>query len=138
MKPIEMGKKCRFRDPEVTPPVRILCTDAPGVKPVIVLCSDGSIIRTYADGKVNASGEESPYDLIEVSEWEDFKIDEPVMVKLDSHMEWCKRYYAGADDKSGKPTTFIHGATSWTNEGFTPVGWDYCRRPTEEELELKG
>lgn len=87
-------------------------------------------VRQYtANGKV-MENQDSPLDLIEVSEWDDFKVDEPVLVR---HLEgtWLRRNFAGV--VNGKPTTWAHGTVEWTSAGQTST-WDECRRPEPEEI----
>ena len=69
-------------------------------------------------------------DLIEVSPYDDFKIDDPVMVSLNG-VYWERGYFAGVNTK-GMPTAFDSGSTSWS--AFAACNWIYCRRPTQEEL----
>lgn len=78
------------------------------------------------------------HDLVEVSEYEDFKIDDPVMVRDNEGEEWVRRYFAGVD-ANGFPLTWCYGATSWTNENKQnqAVNWRECRKPTAEELKVK-
>lgn len=69
-------------------------------------------------------------DLIEVSPWNDFKIDEPVIAT--SCGEISKRYFAGVS-KGGLPTVWPHGATRWSG-GDKRIMCESIRRPTEDEL----
>jgi len=66
--------------------------------------------------------------------YDDFKIDEPVMVSLDNKA-WYRRHFAGVS-ADGRPQTWSDGRTSFTvapgHCGVTT--WDECRRPTPEEL----
>jgi len=62
---------------------------------------------------------ETPLDLIEVSPYEDWKIDDKVIFwnndgKFDNIIYEEKGYFAGLDHK-GRPTVFNNGATSWSN-----------------------
>lgn len=65
----------------------------------------------------------------EWNEWEDFKIDDPVMVSMDGNI-WHKRYFAGLFEQ--RPTAWNDGSTSWT--GYEWATWNYCRKPTPEEM----
>ena len=68
-----------------------------------------------------------------VTPWDDFKIDDPVMVRNECNdPSWHCRYFAGVGNN--RPLTFAGSATSWSNEVAFTVGWDECRRPTAEEL----
>ena len=53
----------------------------------------------------------------EIGAYEDFKIDEPVMVKLFEGKVWEKRYFAGVD-QGGRPRTWSDGKTKWSARGF--------------------
>ena len=68
-------------------------------------------------------------DLIEVSPYGDFKIDDKVLVWND--MVGCtekrKRYFAGVNEY-GRPTTFVNGATSWTASSDCRTHWDNCEK----------
>lgn len=68
--------------------------------------------------------------LVEISPYENFKKDDPVMVS-DSGNNWYKRYFSHVEN--GTPFAFIDGATSWSKTAGAET-WAYCRRPTEEEL----
>ena len=133
MNDIEMGKKYRTRNGRT---VRVICVDAKGTKPVVslVLARDNSesVIRSGPKGELYI-GEEDELDLIEVTPYDDFKIDEPVMVRCheDAANLWVKRYFAGV--MSGQPYTWDFGATSWSADNGYKSRWDECRRPTVEE-----
>jgi len=125
---ISMNKKYRTRDGR---DVEILKVDA-GLKGDldIIAIVNGDIYTYYSDGKYGLGGE-LPLDLIEVSPYEDFEIDEPVMVSDFDCLFWNKRYFAGINDR-GKPMAWSNGKTSWLSNGEKRT-WSYCRRPTEEE-----
>ena len=134
---IDINKKYKTRDGRE---VRIYATDGCGAFPVhgAIKRDDGwsAPLVWTEDGKFNLDVDEKPMDLVEVSEWDDFKIDDPVMVArmgndLSEISGWSKRYFAGVS-KLGKPETFIDGATAWSSHG--KIEWDLCRRPTPEEL----
>ena len=130
MNKIEMGKTYRLRDGR---PARVICVDAKGEQPVVALVPniDGEYtIRTSLVGEFYTN-QEHDLDLIEVGPYDDFKIDEPVMVRDDSENKWIRRYFAGVAP-DGRATTWNVGATSWTTESRT--SWNFCRRPTPEEL----
>ena len=81
-------------------------------------------------------GQQDPKDIVSVvSEWDEFIIDEPVMVKNRDNEPWLRRYFAGVDFEHGHPTAWMNGKTSWTAESRSP--WIQCRKPTQEELESK-
>ena len=131
MNNIEMGKKYRTRDGR---PARVLCVDAKGTQPVIALVSNGngeSIVRTSLAGEFYAGDDVHELNLIEVGPYDDFEIDEPVMVRNNA-AEWERRHFAGISDK-GSPMTWNHGMTSWSAAELKS-SWDECHRPTPEEL----
>ena len=65
--------------------------------------------------------------------YEDFKIDEPVMVRDEDSEIWNRRYFAGVSD-CGKPMTYPHGITWWTSNFCVTNVWNQCMKPTKEEL----
>ena len=67
-----------------------------------------------------------------VTPWDDFKVDEPVMVREDTKAPWQKRHFAGVG-KDGQPMAWADGRTSFTTEEM-PMRWHDCRWPTEEEM----
>ena len=73
-------------------------------------------------------------DLIEVTPYDDFKVDEPVMVR-NGRDKWLRRYFAGVSSNN-KPMVWANGATSWSaaHECASALICYECRRPTEEEL----
>lgn len=126
---ISMDKKYRTRSGITIR--RVLCTDgAASYYPVVAETVEGRIVQY--DTRGNAAGGAYSLDLIEVSPYEDFKIDDPVMVKVNSCAGWYRRYFAGiAPD--GKPMAFVSGCDSWTSHKVVER-WDECRKPTAEEL----
>ena len=133
---IDMSKKYQTvggdtDDGEFPEPVRIVCVDGPGNYPVLGFVGDDTkSYRWTIGGKARGEGISSMHDLVEVSPWHDYKIDEPVMVNIAGG--WRKRYFAGISD-NGKPMTWLNGSTSWSNE-WKPVEYHSVRRPTEGEL----
>lgn len=131
---ISMNKKYQTRSGL---PVRILCVDAKTEDyPVIGLISVKTGEKTSSftkDGNFLTTGESGKYDLIEVSPYADFKVDEPVMVRDADSQPWQRRYFAKVD-VDGNPTTWCDCATSWSVEGGAVIWWNQCRRPTPEEL----
>lgn len=118
-------------------PARIICDDARGGYPFVALLKGGDeeVTRWYTDEGIDSCGGPD-FDLIEVSAYDDFKIDDPVMVR-DTLYGWVPRYFAGIDS-GGRPKVFAGGATSFTGT-FLPdkkryAIYDECRRPTEAEL----
>lgn len=118
---IDMKKKYRTRDGH---DVRILCVDRLPTKSnsntVVALVKEpdgvgeGTIV-------VNKYGNLCEYgdcllDLVEVSLWDDFKIDDRVYYSKDG-LYWMRGHFAGISD--GKPTVFYCGATSFSNNTGT-------------------
>jgi len=122
-----MGKKYKYRNGE---PARVLCTDRPsdGSLHVISIEEDGDIICHTLEGYFYSDKTASNYDLIEVSPYEDFKIDDKVIVWDIKGMHF-RRHFAGVD-KEGRPLTWVGGLTSYT--GHHTNDWDYCEKYTGE------
>ncbi|UCV26767.1 hypothetical protein [Ferribacterium limneticum] len=132
---IDINKKYRTRDGH---PVRILCCDKLGdCFPVVALISypkghEETNLYTL-NGRYNSVGTDQR-DLIEVSPYEDFVIDEPVMVRHSASDPWRRRHFAGVSE-AGSPISWSDGQTSFTSS--TKLAWTECRRPTPEELANK-
>lgn len=146
---ISMDKKYKYRNGI---PARVLCIDSGRAKyPVLSLPPDGTPIFHTANGRYyfnNSPDSLHAFDLIEVSPYEDFKIDEPVVVWQNHNDPATKyiRYFAGVSD-TGLPTTWIGGATSWSVEENTDLieqkknihtcslfkVWDNCMRLSDYE-----
>jgi len=129
---ISMDKTYKTRD---GCDVRIACVNAGSNAPVVAVVNNETIVYN-ADGRFFTSIQnESVWDLIEVSPYADFKIDEPVMVRNSKGQDWTCRYFAGVD-LEGNAKAFVGGANSWTKSGDDQGHtWNQCRRPTAEELE---
>jgi hypothetical protein len=116
-------------------PVRVLCIDADGDYPVIAQIN-GKEIETYTSAGTWALDFENHFkDLIEVNPYDDFKIDDKVMVSVNG-VQWFKRHFAGVSTlPSGNQVAlaFDYGATLWSEDGNTS-DWIFCRKPTAEEL----
>ena len=128
---ITMDKKYRCRDGV---PVTVLAVGLNAHGSVVAvrhnINSVDVVITLTSDGRWGNYDHQC--DLIELSPYDDFKVDDKVMVSRDGEV-WFKRYFAGVD-KDGKPTAFCDGATSWVKTKASPIRWKYCRRPTPEEL----
>jgi hypothetical protein len=125
---ISMDKKYKYRNGE---PARVLCVDrANSTVPVVALTKDG-VITLHTDTGRYLIELESGLDLIEVNPWDDFKIDEPVLVRDSDDTDWMRACFAGVDSK-GNPTSWFNGKNSWTTSSI--IIWRQCRRPTPEEL----
>lgn len=94
--------------------------------PYIAVVLLPSLFRWYAeDGISTYKGAR----LREMNEWEDFKKDDPVMIRSPGS-DWSKRYFSHV--RGGFPYVFMEGKTSWTARDTILVL--ECRHPTEEEL----
>jgi hypothetical protein len=126
---ISMSKKYRTVSGK---PVELLAVNAnvDSSYNVIGICN-GSVATWDKEG--HYIGSHSAMSLVEISEYDDFKVDDPVMVRDYFEDDWEKRYFAGIN-KEGKPTTFVDGSTSWSNSSCPALSWNYCRNPTAEEL----
>ena len=124
---IQMDKKYKTRDGLA---VRILCVDNYNnqTHPVIGLVSNGVVASYQTNGKYLWDAD-SCNDLVEIKPYEDFKIDEPVMVQDKQAKGWYRGHFAGVRD--GKVTIWCSGGTSFTTTH--KVSWDECRRPTSLE-----
>lgn len=92
-------------------------------------------LETYHDdGRVRLDKQPSENDLVEISPFDQFKIDDLVMVRDYKERTWNRRYFAGVDEK-GRAKAWDAGTTSWSVEDRDDYSsWDECRRPTPEEL----
>jgi hypothetical protein len=68
--------------------------------------------------------------LFEVSPYDDFKIDDKVLVRECPEDAGLRRYFAGVA-KDGRPRAWNGGATSWTAHGEDPTAWEYCEKVEE-------
>ena len=124
-------------------PVRIICLDRidsqwPGIGLYEIApgCNEGILF-------INPQGQYSlplqlvlPQNLIEVTPWGDFQIDEKVMVRSSAVEFWIRQHFAGISEGS-KPMTWNNGYSSWTtydNNDANKTSWTECRRPTPEGL----
>lgn len=129
--PIEMHKKYKTRYGH---PVRILCVDHKDVNEqaysvvALVITEAGEEVQVYSKTGQYFIDDYSALDLIEVQPWDDFKIDDPVIVS-DNGLSWSKRYFAGVNS-NGLPTAFNNGTTSFTVPHPTHITeWNYCKKP---------
>lgn len=78
------------------------------------------------DGSFITINAESCLDLIEISPYADFKIDDKVLVWSDLQPRKLKRHFAGLNNK-GLPTAFHQGKTSFTSDDDdSKIAWNYC------------
>lgn len=79
--------------------------------------------------------------LEEIPLYEDFKMDEPVLVRDSEDDSWRHRFFKRVD-KNGRAITWVNGTSSWfyrpasviENGEMSETDWKFCRRPTQEEL----
>jgi len=108
---------------------RVLAVDCAGDYPAAIELGDGRIINFTENGYFLDVKSDHQYNLIEVSPYADFKTDDKVMVSNDG-IRWHPRHFD--EEMYEVAWCFNEGGTSWTREGSCL--WNYCRRPTEEEL----
>lgn len=121
MSKIGMNKKYKTRGGL---DARILCIDSGHPNyPVVAIIGNYPMTFT-SQGSFDISWNESEEALIEVSPYEDYKVDDKVFVSMDGD-SWEKRYFAYV--KNGAPWTWSHGATSWSAGGNTSI-WNYCKK----------
>jgi hypothetical protein len=75
----------------------------------------------------------------EITPWDDFVINEPVMVRDSEEAEWQSAHFAKVVE--GVPCVWPDGKTSWTTTSASFLqkrmhACEYCRRPTQEELQV--
>ena len=133
MQKIDISKKYRTRSGYG---VEILKTSLRNsVFPVVAIINtaEKQILAGFTEyGKFYGDGE-SDMDLVEVSPYEDFVVDEPVMVRDNEYEQWKKAHFAGVSCR-GYAKTWQDGETSWTSYDASMLTWQFCRRPTPEEL----
>lgn len=131
---VEMNKTYKTRNGM---PVRILCNDLrnstytviaavydqeTGCESTISLSSTGAYIED----------EEHDFDIIEVTPYDDFKVDDLCVVwEVENSKEF--RYFS--HEKENLAWCFGSGGTSYTRAATT--SWTNCRKPTEEEIKTK-
>lgn len=126
---IDINKK--YRTKEYGYNVRIICTDAVsegGLYPVVALVriNGNDVVTRYTENGSYLHSNGSRHDLVEITPYYDFKIDDPVLVWDRFGETPQKRYFAGVD-KGGDPTTFANGATSFSAPSdISPVPWNHC------------
>lgn len=105
---------------------RVYCVDGEGKYPLIgAIQSEFSQLwqaATWTDeGKFNVD-ESSNLDIRLPTLWDDYEIDQRVRVRDSYEHEPVNAHFAGVSD--GKPTTWIHGQTSWTTSTWQE--WEIC------------
>lgn len=113
--------------------VRILCTDAKGDYPVVGLLRlrDGTddTNKWTTEGSFYRWDNPSNLDLVEVSPYAEFKVDDPVLARNFESSEWYPAYFAGTDGT--RPLVFKGGRSSWTLAESTKAVAEVSR-PGEE------
>lgn len=108
--------------------VRIYATDSGGKYPVhgAIFYDDRWDITTWTtDGLMNTLNAQSTSNLVECKPWEDYQVDDKVIVWNNNHPQnRQRRYFARVCPSTGRPLTFDGGATSWSQGHERP--WDNC------------
>ncbi len=127
---ISMNKQYTYHKGGVA---RVLCIDGPDIQyPVITVTTCGKVISHTKTGQYTSVTFGSVYDLIEVSPYKNFKIDDKVIVwdgssdLEDQDIRINKRHFAGISS-GGRPLAFVGGRTSYTAiKGIVSISWDNC------------
>lgn len=129
---IDMNKKYHTKSGHK---VRILCVDSRGSFPVIALIEyhnyDGVAFYTLEGNRY--SGRFCGEDLVEVSPYEDFKIDDKVLVwnSYDKYSE-TRGHFAGVSP-DGNPMIWLDGATSFTAYCQTVI-YHHCEKYEHSDI----
>ena len=128
---IDITKKYQTRDGE---PVEIIAVNGREPFPVIGYIGDASTIvhMWRKSGSFLEDEEESRCDLIEISPYADWEIDDKILVS-DDGIVWQRKHFAGVDD-AGFPMAWYSGETSWTSRGGK-YSWKYAKKPDEDKGE---
>lgn len=121
---ISMNKKYKVNGLALT----VLTVTKPGEFPIVGYTPEGFLYCFDTAGTSAYGG----YSLIEASPYEDFVINEPVMVRDSHDKHWCKGHFTGINEDSGWAS--VSSYSSWMRGNATSVSWPHCRRPTAEEL----
>lgn len=118
-------------------PVRILCTDRKTVTFTVVglIYMDNTEIPSAwtAEGNHWVPEELNGNDLIEVSPYDDFKVDDVCVVSFSKDGAKVFRYFS--KEINGLPYCFEAGKTSYTTKEQSK--WNYCRKATPKEIATK-
>lgn len=127
---IDITKKYRTRSGQE---MRILCVDIlDAAYPVLAMDATLGYVYAYTlTGKYNRNLD-SPFDLIEINQWDSWKIDDLIKVRDFLTSNWRYRHFAGVRD--GKVCCWAMGQTSLTNDGNYSA-WTYAELVGSEELE---
>jgi hypothetical protein len=113
-------------------PVQILSTTVvndPYTVAALVSNAEGeqALVKYTSCGKYFATGNTpSIHDLVEITPYDDFKVDDKVLVSNTGHT-WHKRYFSHVTDE-GEPCTFYSGGTSWSQEDSHTIKWVLCKK----------
>lgn len=107
-------------------PFTVSMVSKPGPLPVLGYDNLGNV------SEFTAHGHYGPSSLVEVSPYDDFVIDEKVMVRDYEDQPWIKRIFRGVELIRGY--ALAYHVTQWVDTGPCPTSWRQCRRPTKEEL----
>lgn len=122
---VQMGKRYKTRSGLE---VEVLKVDLNSSKPVVAAVTHKTgleyTLYLYTNGSYFYS-DSCDYDLIEVSPYDEFQIDDKVGVSNDG-TNWHKRHFAGVSS-DGRAMVFDKGMTSWSSEGRKSP-WNYCVR----------
>lgn len=134
IKMIEMNKKYKTK---TGLSVRILCTDLQDKNyPIIaaIMQDNEEIVVSFTETGKFIENKEYGLDLIEVTPYDDFKVDD-LCVVWDESCHPVFRYFGM--EVSGMAYCFEDGKTSFTATKDALLSWDFCRKATEEEIKTK-
>ena len=67
-----------------------------------------------------------------MNKYNHIQVDDKVLVKNEGEgSKWHKRHFAGVNEATGEPLTWMYGKTSWS--GTRKVVWTNCKLPEESE-----
>jgi hypothetical protein len=121
---IDITKKYQTRDGD---PVEFITDKGRGEYPIIGYIGDNDTVDVWTqDGKFSPSLDHAR-DLIEVSPYADWKIDDKILVSNDRDI-WVKKHFAGLDC-DGLPMSWKYGVTSWSATPKARISWMYAKKP---------
>lgn len=90
----------------------------------VIHCSDSFVLQSWTKaGLTSREGKEGCNDLIEVSPYADWKIDDKFLVSSYKYPEKKYRYYFAGLNSKGLPLFYTDGRTSWSTNIETTI-WD--------------
>lgn len=123
-------------------PARIICTDRKGFgQPVVVLVEANAETETLCGYSTDLTYSNTPsaMDLVEVTPWGDFQIDDKVVGGFSPETlsaaiiptpSTVKGHFAGVSS-NGKPLIFFNGKTSYTGNTSEAIEYDFCKKYKE-------